>query len=338
MMQSKRLDQVRFFGSQSGNSDERITMMDKFERSWQLFKTSLDVIWRDKKLLLFPILTTLFTIILVALFLMPVAFERTGYSYTSAQHWQAVGHSLYVTDGTQNWGATHSGRFSIRGVRPLAAGYFAVLYFATMFCATFFNVAFYQQILNALAGQAVSIMDGLRFAISKWKAILLWTLFAGAVGYIIKMLEQRFGWIGQWIMKLIGAAWSVACVFVIPVIITEQETSNPLVMLKKSALTLKQTWGESLIGYAGLGFGNAIIAVLSLVWLGGTVAVSMALHFYWMIAVAVVLWLAALIFWSYVMNVASQIFRCALFLYASQGTMPHPYTQEMAAIAWRKKS
>lgn len=311
--------------------------MNKFQRSWELFKTSLDVIWRDKRLLLFPILTTMFTIVLVALFVVPVAFQPTGYSYTSGQHWQAVSHSIYVADSVGSAGYTGTGHYTIKGVRPLAVGYFAVMYFATMFCATFFNVAFYQQILAALSGQPVSISSGLRFAVSKWKSILLWTLFAGAVGYVIKALEQRFGWLGQLIMKLVGAAWSVACVFVIPVIITEQETSNPLVMLKKSALTLKQTWGESLIGYAGLSFGSAIIVILSVIWLGGGIVVSMALHVYWMIAAVALIWLTAMILWSYVMNVASQIFRCALFLYASQGAMPHPYTEEMAASAWRRK-
>jgi hypothetical protein len=314
--------------------------MNRFQRSWQLFKSSLIVLGRDKRLLLFPILTTCFTVVLVLLFLMPVAFQRTGYSYGSLEHWQAVGHSIYVADNAGSAGSlpyANSPRNLIRGVRPLAVGYFVVMYFGSMFCATFFNVAFYQQILGALAGQPVSILAGLRFACSKWKSILLWTLFAGAVGYVIKALEQRFGLFGRLVMKLVGAAWSIACVFVIPVIITETETSNPLVMLKKSALTLRRTWGESLIGYVGLSFGSAITLVFSLFWLAGGIAMASALHLYWMIAAVVLSWLALIILWSYVLNVASQIFRCALFLYASQGAMPQPYTEEMAAGAWRRK-
>jgi hypothetical protein len=215
--------------------------------------------------------------------------------------------------------------------------YFAVMYFVSMFCATFCNVAFYQQILNALNGQAVSISEGIRFAFSKWKPILMWTLFAGLVGYIIKTLEQRFGWIGQWILKLLGTAWSIACVFVIPVIITEADASNPFEVLKKSALTLKKTWGESLIGYVGVSFGGVLILLFSLIWLGCGIALSVSLHLYWLTAVIVLAWLVAIILWSYIMSVASQIFRCALYLYASQGTLPAPYTPEMAALAWKAK-
>jgi hypothetical protein len=216
-------------------------------------------------------------------------------------------------------------------------GYFALMYFISMFLATFFNVAFYQQILNALSGKPVSIGEGIAFACTKWKAILMWTLFAGLVGYIIKTLEQRFGLVGQLIMRLLGTAWSIACVFVIPVIITDEQAANPFNALKQSALTLKKTWGESLIGYAGVGFGSAIIVLLSLVWLGGGIAVSVSLHVYWLIPVIVLAWLVCMILWAYLLNVASQIFRCALFLYASQGTLPPPYTEEMAALAWKMK-
>ncbi len=319
--------------------------MNKFQRSWQLCKSSLVVMRRDTRLLLFPLITTACTVTIVLLFLLPVAFQRTGYSYGSAQHWEAVGKSLGAVSSTEqttsqnapNVSYSHTRNLQTTGSKPLAAGYFAVMYFVTMFCATFFNVAFYKQILNALKGEPVSIRGGILFACSKWKIILMWTLFAGVVGYIIKSLEERFGFVGQWIMRLLGTAWSIACVFVIPVIITEDKTTNPLMVLKKLALTLKQTWGESLIGYVGVSLGSALILLLSLFWLGGGIVVCLSLHLYWLIAVVALAWLAAILAWSYFLSVASQIFRCALFLYASQGTLPEPYTQEMMALAWKVK-
>jgi hypothetical protein len=319
--------------------------MNKFQRSWQLFKSSLTVMRRDKQLLLFPILTTACTMLAALLFLFPVAFQPTGHSYASAEHWQAVGNSMFSASNAEDPGPgkvevsyNRQGRqYGIKQVRPLAAAYFLVVYFVSMFIATFFNVAFYQQILNALSGEPVSIGGGLRFAATKWKPILMWTLFAGAVGYAIKALEQRFGLIGRLVMRLIGTAWSIACVFVIPVIITSEKSVNPLNVLKESALTLKNTWGESLIGYAGVSFGSLIIVLFSLVWLGAGIAISVSLHFYWLTALVVAAWLVAMFLWAYVLSVASQIFRCALFLYASQGTLPAPYTDEMVTLAFRMK-
>ena len=202
---------------------------------------------------------------------------------------------------------------------------------------TFFNVAFYNEILAALSGQPVSIGRGLKFACTRWKAVLMWTLFAGLVGMIIRALEQRFGVIGQVMMRLLGAVWSVACVFVIPVIVTEEETANPIEVLKKSALTLTRTWGESLIGYAGVSIGGGIIMLASLLWLGAGIFVATSLHSVALGALAVLSWLVGVCILSYLMGVASQIFRCALFLYATRGTLPDPYNEEMMALAWKMK-
>ena len=319
--------------------------MNRFQRSWLLCKSSLAVMRRDTRLLLFPLITTVCTMLIAIVFLMPVAFQRTGYSYASAQHWAAVGNSIYAPGNGQTTSAEsdslpayqHHRPAQTGGLKPLAVGYFVAIYFVSMFTATFFNVAFYKEILNALAGEPVSILGGIQFACSKWKTILMWTLFAGLVGYLIKTLEQRFGLIGQLMMRLVGAAWSIACVFVVPVIITEEPTWNPLAVLKKSASTLTQTWGESLIGYVGVSFGSFLVLLLSLCWLGAGIAFATTLHLYWLIAVVVVAWLMGLFVWGYMLSVASQIFRCALFLYAAQGTLPEPYTEEMMALAWKAR-
>ena len=319
--------------------------MNKFQRSWQLFKSSMAVMEREKKLLLFPILTTVCTILIAVLFLAPVAFQPTGHAYTSAHHWQTVGERIFQQPaGTTTTVAQDGDSLRLTGhqriegeFRPLALAYFALIYFTSMFAATFFNVAFYSQILRALSQEPVSIRGGLLFACTRWQTILAWTLFAGLVGFLIKALEERFGVLGRIVMKLVGAAWSIACVFVIPVIITRENTFNPLKVLRESALTLTRTWGESLIGYAGVAFGNLLVLLLSLVWLGAGIGAAVMLHWYWGIAVVVGTWLLAMILWGYLMSVASQIFRCALFLYASNGTLPEPYTQEMMALAWKTK-
>jgi Family of unknown function (DUF6159) len=319
--------------------------MNKFQRSWELFKGSLLVMQRDKQLLLFPVLTSVFTMLAVVLFLCPVALQSTGHSYISMEHWQAVGKSVFTSDNTRTVTSGlegspaahgHTGSGNVR-LRPVAAVYAGVMYLVVMFCATFCNVAFYQQILLALKGQPVSIEAGFRFALTRWRAIVMWTLFAGAVGLLIQKLEERFGWFGQWVLRLLGTAWSIACVFVIPVLITDEQAVNPFQVLKKSALTLKKTWGEALIGYGGVTFGNAVVMLISLLWLGLGITISMLLHVYWLIALVVLGWLTVLILWSYLLSVASQIFRCALYLYASEGALPAPYTQEMVALAWKVK-
>src|ERR1035441_1234142 len=132
-------------------------------------------------------------------------------------------------------------------------------------------------------------------------------------------------------------AWSVAAIFVIPVIIQEQPMHNPIKILQQSALTLKRTWGEGLIGYVGFSAGSAVIFMCSLLPLLLAVGVAVLLKSIWFIAIAGVIWLIGLFFLAYISNVASQVYRCALYIYAAEGVVPEPYNQDLLDMAWKVK-
>jgi uncharacterized protein DUF6159 len=306
--------------------------MNKFQRSWLLTKASLSIIGRNKELLVFPIVIFGCTLAIVLFFLAPPVLRPTGYSYFSAEHWQAISHSLFRESAS----AGNAGGTQV-GFTPAAVAYLVFLYFVSMFVATFFNVAFYNEILAALGGQPVSIVRGLKFAATRLGSILMWTLFAGLVGLIIKTIEERMALIGRIIGRLIGIAWSVAAVFAIPVMVREEGNANPLAVLRKSATALKRTWGEALIGYAGLTFANTLIMIGSLVWLVGAGAASIALHNFFIIGFAAVSWVLAMFAWGYLMSVASQVYKGALYLYAAEGVIPAPYDQQMLDLAWKFK-
>jgi hypothetical protein len=293
-------------------------------------KSSLSVIGRNKPLLVFPIVVFACTVVIILFFLAPTVLRPTGYSYASGEHWQAISHSLF----TQTEGAGSRSHYALT---PGAMAYLAFLYFVSMFIATFFNVAFYHEILAALTGQPVSITRGLKFASTRLWSILMWTLFAGLVGLIIKAIEQRMAIVGQIIARFIGLAWSIAAVFVIPVIVRRETNANPLAVLRDSAGVLKRTWGEALIGYVGLSVANTLITLCSLVVVGGAIVVSVALHSFWLIAVVVPVWLLLLFAWSYVVSVASHVYRGALYLYAAEGVVVAPYDQQMLDMAWKFK-
>ena len=301
--------------------------MNRFQRSWLLLKSSLSVIASNKQLLVFPVVIFTCTVTIVTFFLLPPVLRPTGHPYVSAEHWQAISHSLFTNNGAHG-----EAKFT-----PAALVYMGFLYLLTMFIATFCNVAFYHEILAALAGQPVSIARGLKFAFSKIWSVLMWSVFAGLVGLVIRMIEERLELVGRIIGGLIGLAWSIAAVFAIPVIVTDEQNANPFAVLRKSATVLKRTWGEALIGYAGLSFANLFIMLGSILWLFASIAVSVALHNYWIIAFSAFSWLVAICCWSYIVGVASHVYRGALYLYADQGIVPAPYTQEMMDAAWKFK-
>ncbi|HEX4263406.1 MAG TPA: DUF6159 family protein [Verrucomicrobiae bacterium] len=302
--------------------------MNRFERSWLLFRSSLMVIVRNKELLIFPIVISISTLVILLFFLAPAALWPTGHSYLSWDHWQSLGHTFFTKTG----GGSNQIAYS-----PVAVAYLVFLYLVSMFAATFFNVAFYHEILEALSGRPVSLGRGLKFACSRWKAILMWALFAGMVGLIIKAIEQKFEIVGRITARLIGVAWSIASVFVIPIMVHDEETANPFGLLKKSADILKRAWGEGLIGYIGIGALNAVVMMVSIAVVGAAAIFSAKLNNFWLLGVAIGGEVVFLLLWSYLMNVASLVFKGALYLYAADGVVSAPYDQHLLDSAWKFK-
>src|SRR2546421_67864 len=91
-------------------SNQERNPMNKFQRSWFLLKSSLSIIGRNKELLVFPIVIFTCTVLIILFFLAPPVLRPTGYSYTSAAHWQAISHSLF-TQGP-NAAGNHDGHIS----------------------------------------------------------------------------------------------------------------------------------------------------------------------------------------------------------------------------------
>lgn len=304
--------------------------MSKFKRSLALFKCSLQVVRENRKLLLFPIILYILTCIIALFFIVPLAFWNTGHVFTEAAHWKALaGHLATWSEGP--------GKAKMH-ISMAGYGLLASIYLISVFMATFFNVAFFNEILNALNGQPVSIRGGLRFAVTRLKAIIAWSLLTGVVGLIIKSLEERVGWIGRWIVRLIGIAWSVAAVFAIPVIVREEKHTNPVLFLKTSASILGRTWGESLAGYVGIQFAESLILVGSVILFAIATLLSYWLGNFWILAVVAVAWFVALVLFSILLRVLSQVYRAALYIFATEGVVPGPFEPGQMDMAWKVMS
>lgn len=304
--------------------------LNRFQRSWMLFKASVSVIALRKKLLVFPVVIFALTLALVGIFILPVLLQPTGHAYASAEHWESLFKRVFSDSGGPD------GAREVH-LRPAGFIYFAVIYFASMFSATFFNVAFYHEILRALQGGEVSIARGLRFASTRLGSILMWTLLAASVGLLIKAIEERLPWVGRLIARLIGLAWSVASVFAIPVLVLEEDSMNPLKVLSRSAASVRKTWGESLIGYVGLSFGGAIVGFGTVLAMVSAVLAGVLLQSVWVGVSLAAGWILLVILFSYVMGVAGHVYRGALYLYASTGAVAEPYSREQFDLAWRMR-
>jgi len=306
------------------------TIIEKLSRSWQLFRASVLVIRTHPKLLVFPIVTGLLTLMIGLFFLAPVVLVLL------APHWLqgSAFHGLTNRFGFLRFQPGASFNFQIQ---PIGSLLWAGMYLLNMFLATLSSVAFNSEILEALGGRPVSIRHGIEAACLRWKSVLLWSLMAGTVGLLIRALEEKFSFLGRLVAGLIGLAWSVASIFAIPILVRETSLRNPFEVLTKSARTIKSTWGEMLSGYLGMQGTNLLFLWGSILFWIATGALALLLSNPWVLLLAGAPWLLCLVAYIYLSNIASRVYLCALYLYAAEGAVPHPYDSSMMNTAWKMK-
>ena len=208
-------------------------MFERLSRSWGLIKASAGVLAKDKELLVFPLLSAACTLLVAAAFLLP-----------------ALG--LGALDGLRSGG----------GVSFAAYLLAFLFYLAQYFVIFFFNTALVGAAMIRLDGGDPTLRDGLRIASGKLVPILGYAAIAATVGMLLRAVQERAGFIGKLVSGALGVAWTLASFLVVPVLVARD--IGPIDAVKESALLLKKTWGENLIGQGGVGlvFGFIFFALV----------------------------------------------------------------------------
>ncbi|HKO01221.1 MAG TPA: DUF6159 family protein [Thermoanaerobaculia bacterium] len=271
-----------------------------FRRSYAIFVESLRVLAKDKEILIFPLLSGVITI--VAFLSMVVAGHNSGL----LREFQA-------------------------GNRVLGYVVLFVWYFVSWFIVLFFNVAVIACASIRLRGGDPTIADGFRASMQHLGRIAVWALISATVGVILRVIAERAKLIGRIISGLLGAAWSIATYFIVPVMIFEGRSIRDSV--KQSTQLIAKTWGESLIAAGGIG---AFIMLLAVGGLALPIAAIFISPTAALIALGVMLmyWIAL----SVVSAALSGIFRTALYLYATEGRTPAGFTPEYVQNAFAAKA
>ncbi len=263
-------------------------MFKRFSRSWDLVKASASVLAKDKELLVFPLLSGICSLIVLAAFVLP-AF------------------GLGALDGLGN-GDVGAGVHV--GAYVLGFLFYLVQYFVIFF----FNSALVGAALIRLEGGDPILRDGLRIASSKIVPILGYAAIAATVGLLLRAVQERAGWLGRIVGGFLGVAWTVASFLVVPVLVTRN--IGPIDAVRESAMLLKNTWGENLIGRGGVGliFGF-VFAALIFIGVGAIVAASSSGSSV-LIGSVVALFVVALLLAGLVQAALSGIYSAALYRHA----------------------
>ncbi len=276
--------------------------MGKITRTWSLMSDCWQVLKQDKSLLVFPLISGICCLLLMASFAIPI--YETG-------AWEPPGHDV----ATQH--------------HVLYYGTLFVFYVCNYFIVVFFNAAIVACAATRMGGGNPTIADGLRAAASRLPVIAGWALAAGTVGLILRIIEDRSEKVGQIVAGLLGLAWTVVTFLVVPILVIENK--NPFVALQESTALLKRTWGEQLV--SNFSFGAifsllalpAILLVVAAFYLGGAMLGIPC-------AVLAVIYIIAL---TLVQSALQAIFQTALYLYARDGVVPEGFHADVLGSALR---
>jgi hypothetical protein len=282
-------------------------MFERFSRSWQLVKASATVLRSDKELLVLPLMSSIAAIVVIASFVAPAI----GFGWLDT-----------LDDGGE--------------MSPAMMAWVFAFYLSQYFVMFFFNSALVGAAMIRLDGGDPTVADGLRIAFSKIGAIFGYAMIAATVGLILRMIEQRAGFIGQIVISMIGAAWTVVTFLAVPVLVARD--IGPVDAVKESAMLLKRSWGENVIGAGGIGlvFG-LIIALVIMAGVALTIAAGAGTGSGVLAAVVGGITVLAVLMLALVQTALSGIYSALLYRYAVNGDAPAGVDSMLLANAFQKK-
>ncbi|HEY2477792.1 MAG TPA: DUF6159 family protein [Solirubrobacterales bacterium] len=122
-----------------------------------------------------------------------------------------------------------------------------------------FNVALGGAAAASLEGRSIGVRQALEISWTRLGRIAQWALLAAGVGFILEQLASRIPGAGRLASWLIGAAWSLATIFAVPLLALEGPGS--VETAKQSVGLIKGKWGEGITGLVSIGVWTIVAVV-----------------------------------------------------------------------------
>lgn len=278
--------------------------MGRFSNTWSLMGASWHLLRKDKEILVFPLISGVCCLLVLASFAVPVIMSGA---------WRSAGESTP--------GGSHVLRYAT----------LFLFYFCNYFVIVFFNAAIVACAKIRMEGGNPTISNGLQAASARLSLIAGWALIQATAGLILRVIEDRSERLGTIVAGLLGMAWTVTSFLVVPILVIED--SGPVDALKESAALLRKTWGEQLIGNFSFGLVFFFLAIPAFFFIAvGFVSGSGA-----GVIAGVILSAVYLIGLALIQSALQAIFQAALYLYARDGRVPQGFEAGALANAMARK-
>jgi uncharacterized protein DUF6159 len=272
----------------------------RIRRSWRLTTTAWDLVRRDRAMLALALL-----------------------GMTSALIWIAA----YTLIGGYSSDGSSQGKVLLAVLIAL---------YPSTFLSVFFNVALASAANAALDGRRLSFAEAIGESRKRLGKIALWSLLSAGVGAVLAELSSRIPGGGRIASALVGAAWGLATLFVIPILATEAPTPGPIKALKESVGVIRKRWGESISGTVTISFWTVFVAIpaamllgIGFALIGGDSATAGAV----LVAVGGLLLFAVMA----ISSAVQQVFSLCLYEYATDGTVRQFSEQDLADPPFKKR-
>jgi hypothetical protein len=262
--------------------------MERIRRSWHLVRASWAVLRQNWSLLRFPLVASVLSTI-VALLAIGLLW---GPGITESD--------MASTDDAGTSLLTYGGVF--------------VLYLVLSFVVVYCNTALTSLVLARFAGREPGGDAGWSAANRRWKQVLGWSAISATVGVLLSVLRDRSR-AGGFAAAIGGEAWSLATFLVIPVLVIED--IQPITAAKRSASLLKRTWGEQIVGTAGLGLVTGLVTLVVVLIGGGIVWLAVSTGHTAAVVAAVIPVVVALMILIALNSALGTIYRAAVYQYAT---------------------
>ncbi|MEA2553769.1 MAG: hypothetical protein QOJ65_1945 [Fimbriimonadaceae bacterium] len=277
--------------------------MGTFSRSLALTKQSWSVLRANPQLALFPLVSGIVTMLVMASFAVPAFFM-----FINMKSKDQLGPEHYA----------------------LMFAFYMVSYFVVIF----FNSGLVSCAYESLGGRPASFNEGMRVAFSRIGSIFVYALIAATIGMILKAISERAGIIRSLISSFLGFAWTLLTYFVVPILVVDNR--SPVEAIKESGSMLKKTWGENITVNVSLNLIFTLLGLVAIIPLVGGIVVagttSMALGLAMVFSSIVCILLLCLI-----SSTLTGVFQTALYVYARTGQLPASYDPSVVEYAFKQK-
>ena len=276
-------------------------------RSWRLIKASTKVLSDDGELLLLPILSGAATISVCGMLV-----------------WQAM------NDGS--FDAVREGANPADLPLSLYVWLFA-FYLVQYFIIIFFNTALVGAAIERLDGGDPTIRSALGLAFRRIVHIFGYALVSATIGMILRTIGERLGLLGRLIELGAGLAWTVTTFLVVPVLAVEN--IGPVEAISRSAGLLRKTWGENIVGSAGI---SLVMGAAMAVVIFPTVFAAKAVGDDWSLGVPLLLGAGLLLAGLMAFGAALQaVYTAAVYYYAVVGEPPEGFDRDLIRDSFARK-